>query len=216
MTTPTPASASTQIQQVDANNNAISTNPVLTAGQALTLYIKVSNISGVTLPGVSISITGSCPNVTAVTQTGAQDIAVGSFKQYLIEVSAPASTPTATCNGIRVTPSVGTGSATLRFSISGTGPTATPTPAKPARPDGAGQARHRLSWHRRQLAAHHIGRQVRLSQRQQCATHEGGEGGTGQGTWGIAVWEWSLLGGCLCADDSIPQDGSNEPLVCFV
>lgn len=129
ITTPTPASASTQIQQVDANNNPISTNPILTAGQAQTLYVKVTNISGATLPGVSVSITGSCPNVTANIQTGAQDIASGSFKQYLIEVSAPASTATATCNSIRVNPSVGTGSATLRFSISGTGPTATPTPS---------------------------------------------------------------------------------------
>lgn len=128
ISTPAPASASTQIQQVDANNNVISTNPVLTAGQALTLYVKVTNVSGSTLTGVSISISGSCPNVTASTQTGAQDINASSFKQYLIEVSAPATTPSATCNNIRVTPSVGTGSATLRFTINGTGPTATPTP----------------------------------------------------------------------------------------
>jgi hypothetical protein len=126
--TPQPASASTQIQQVDSNNNAVSSNPVLTAGQALTLYIKITNISGATLPGVSISLTGTCTNVTANIQTGAQDISAGSFKQYLIEVTAPANTISATCNSIKVNPSVGTGSATLRFTINGTGPTATPTP----------------------------------------------------------------------------------------
>lgn len=129
ISTPTPASASTQIQQVDANNNPISSNPTLNAGQALTLYVKVTNISGSTLPGVSVSPTGSCTNVTVNVQTGSQDITVGSFKQYLIEVSAPAGTASGTCNGIRVTPSVGTGSVTLRFTISGVGPTATPTPS---------------------------------------------------------------------------------------
>lgn len=129
ITTPAPVAASTQIQQVDANNNAITTNPTLVAGQALTLYVKVTNISGTTLPSVSISLSGSCTNVTANIQTGAQDVSAGSFKQYLIEVTAPANTVSASCNSIRITPSVGTGSVTLRFSISGTGPTATPTPA---------------------------------------------------------------------------------------
>lgn len=127
--TPTPAAASTQIQQVDSSNNPISSNPVLTAGQVLTLYVKVTNISASNLTGVSVTYSGSCTNVTANVQTGAQDITAGSFKQYLIEVTAPAGTATAACNSIRVTPSVGTGSATLRFTISGTGPTATPTPA---------------------------------------------------------------------------------------
>jgi hypothetical protein len=129
ITTPTPASASTQIQQVDSSNNPISTNPILNAGQALTLYVKVTNISGATLPGVSVSTTGSCTNISVNVQTSSQDIAVGSFKQYLIEVSAPSGTSSGTCNNIRVTPSVGTGSVTLRFSISGIGPTATPTPS---------------------------------------------------------------------------------------
>lgn len=128
VTVPAPAMASTQIQQVDSSNNPITSNPTLTAGQALTLYVKVTNISTSNLVGVSVSLAGSCNNVTANIQTGAQDISTGSFKQYLIEVTAPTNTLTSTCNSIRVTPSVGTGSATLRFSISGTGPTATPTP----------------------------------------------------------------------------------------
>ena len=127
-TSPTPAAASTQVQQVDQNNNTISSNPVLIAGQALTLYVKVSNISSSTLTGVSISTTGSCSNVTVNIQTGAQDINAGSFKQYLIEVSAPSATASGACNSIRVVPSIGTGSATMRFTISGVGPTATPTP----------------------------------------------------------------------------------------
>lgn len=126
---PTPASASTQIQQVDSNNNPISSNPTLTAGQALTLYVKVTNISNAILPGVSISTTGNCSNISVNVQTSSQDISIGSFKQYLIEVSAPAGTASGTCNSIRVTPSVGTGSVTLRFTISGIGPTVTPTPA---------------------------------------------------------------------------------------
>jgi len=128
ITVPTPAVAATQIQQVDANNNPISSNPVLIAGQVITLYVKVTNISTVNLTGLSVTYTGSCTGVTTNVQTGAQDISPGSFKQYLIEVSAPASTASGTCNGIVVRPSVGTASVTLRFNISGTGPTATPTP----------------------------------------------------------------------------------------
>ena len=117
------------IQVDDAAGGTYSNDAVLTAGQILTVYARVTNNSStLTLTGVDLTLTGTCSGVASINKGfSAVDISPLATKIFPVQIIANATVSQSTCTAIKATVTGDTASVNFFFYIGSEPATATPT-----------------------------------------------------------------------------------------
>ncbi len=118
------------IQVGDSTGSTYNNDAVLSAGQILTVYARVTNNSStVTLNAVDLTLTGRCTGVASYNKGfSATDISPGATKIFPIQIIANSSVSQNTCTAIKATITGDSASVNFFFYLGAQPATATPSP----------------------------------------------------------------------------------------
>ena len=116
------------VQVADTNGSTYQNDAVLTAGQILTVYTKVTNNGALTLTNVDLNINGTCTGVSSINKGfSVTDIAPGTSRVFPIQIIATASVAQGTCTSIKATVAGETAAVNFFFYLGSLPATPTPT-----------------------------------------------------------------------------------------